>query len=514
MPPKRAPAKAGKAKATLAGVNGIKDGPTTKSPAEVIPPQSHVPNKKGRASVKRGRNEPEDEPTEAQTTRKKPRSATPERVVKPIARQPPALNTRPSRKLDIFVFGSGSFGELGLGHKKHKGESPDEVARPRLNHNLLAEKVGVVQVACGGMHAIALTADNKVLTWGVNDDKALGRESSWGEDSEDDGESDSGLDAAESTPGEVDLSIAGGSQFVRVAATDSASFVLTEDGLVYGWGSFRGADGILGFTGDVDMQPTPIHIPGLKDITSLAAGSNHMLALDKDGKVWSWGSGSHLQLGRRPMVRRGGPRATLIPALCGHFTKRNYAVKIGAGSFHSFCIDNNGTVWSWGLNNFSQTGHAYGSGNTDSLVATPTKVTDLSNIVHIDGGEHHSAACSANGELLTWGRIDSHQVGISEDLFDDENTIFDDRGRARILYKPTVVPDLNVSFVATGTSTTIAITSDGKAYSWGFSESWQTGLGTKDDVPVPTLIDPRDVLNKKLIWAGSGGQYSMLAAAH
>lgn len=153
----------------------------------------------------------------------------------------PVLNSRPSKKLDIYVFGAGEFGELGLGNKKHEDKRPTNVKKPRLNHLLSAEKVGVVQISCGGMHNIALTHDNKVLTWGVNDDKALGRETNWeGDDDDDDDDDDAGLDPQESTPAEVDFSsLDKKPNFVQVAATNSASFALTDDGDVYGWGTFR-----------------------------------------------------------------------------------------------------------------------------------------------------------------------------------------------------------------------------------------------------------------------------------
>lgn len=151
------------------------------------------------------------------------------------------INTRPTEKLDIFVFGAGEFGELGLGNKKHEGKRPTNVKKPQLNHLLAAEKVGVVQLSCGGMHNIALTHDNKVLTWGVNDDKALGRETNWeGDDDDDDDDDDAGLDPQESTPAEVDFSsLDQKPNFVQVAATNSASFALTDGGDVYGWGTFR-----------------------------------------------------------------------------------------------------------------------------------------------------------------------------------------------------------------------------------------------------------------------------------
>lgn len=54
------------------------------------------------------------------------------------------------------------------------------------------------------------------------------------------------------------------------------------------------------------------------------------------------------------------------------------------------------------------------------------------------------------------------------------------------------------------------MTSEGTAYSWGFSTNYQTGQGTIDDIEVPTLIDNTAVRGKKLIAAGAGGQFSIL----
>ncbi|KAI1136380.1 RCC1/BLIP-II [Hypoxylon sp. FL0543] len=435
---------------------------------------------------------------------------------------PPVINTRPSQRLNVFVFGEGNFGELGLGNERHEGKKPINVKRPRLNHNLLPDTVGVVQVACGGMHAVALTANNKILTWGVNDLKALGREPVFkdpGSDvdgSGDEGEDDDfkGLDFGESTPGEVDLSSLGEvPQFVQVAATDSASFALTETGDVYGWGTFRGSDGVLGFTQDIKVQPTPIQVPGLKDITSLAAGTSHMMALDRHGKVFTWGYGGEYQLGWKPVSRHAGPRATLEPHVCGRFTTRRYAVKIGAGSYHSFYIDNYGKLWSWGLNNFAQTGHPDRAGMDGAIVTTAKLVRALRdyNIVQVDGGLHHSLVCTADGTLIVWGRIDGHQVGLQRGLFHEENSIMDENGKPRILVKPIGIP-LPTSFIAANSDTSIVISTKGKAYSWGFSANYQTGLGTEDDVETPTGIDNSAVRGEKIVWAGLGAQYGMLAS--
>jgi len=56
----------------------------------------------------------------------------------------------------------------------------------------------------------------------------------------------------------------------------------------------------------------------------------------------------------------------------------------------------------------------------------------------------------------------------------------------------------------------IAITTDGQAYSWGFSANYQTGQGTDDDVEEATLIDNTALRGKQMNWAGAGGQYSVI----
>lgn len=365
------------------------------------------------------------------------------------------INDLPAKLLDVFVFGEGSSGELGLGSKRVNGKKPIDVKRPRLNENLAAQSVGVVQIACGGMHAVALTKNNKILTWGVNDQGALGRDTNWdgglrdmdnadGSDSEDD-DDDTGINPSESTPIEVPADgFAPGTKFVQVAASDSASFALTEDGRVYGWGTFRSSDGILGFTEDIKVRNTPMLLPSLKNIKSLAAGSNHILALDHKGNVVAWGCGQQNQLGRRIIERN--KMSSLIPQGVG--LPRGKIVKIACGSYHSFAIDKDGRVWGWGLNNFGEIGVQSNAGEDDAVILKPAKITYLEDykIADIDGGVHHSLACSDKGDLLAWGRVDGFQVGFELDKLDKEHLIFDERGNARILVKPTLLPGKSLCY--------------------------------------------------------------------
>ncbi|KAI9785558.1 MAG: hypothetical protein M1839_009299 [Geoglossum umbratile] len=435
-----------------------------------------------------------------------------------------ALNVSPSTKLEIFVFGEGSSGELGLG----PSSTSTEVRAPRINPLLHSETVGVVSVACGGMHNVALTHDNRVYTWGINDESTLARDTRWdgairgigvgGSSAESD--SDSGLNPLESTPAPIPAdSFPADTKFVQVAAGDSSTFILTQDGLVYGWGTFRDDNGIYGFTLDshnhiTKVQIRPMLIPGLSDITSLSVGNDFVLALDARGTVFAWGTGPQAQLGRRLVERRRS--IALLPAVVG-FPKKNVKIKsIHAACNHAFAIDTNGDTWAWGLNNFAQTGIADGAGKSGSVIPTPRRVLSLGNKMRmVVGGSHHSIGITHNGECLVWGRIDGGQMGleIAKLPVDDPKKVIVERGKARILLEPISIPIPNCVYAAAGPDHNIVITSEGKAYSWGFNATFQCGQGTDDDIPVAKLMNGKAIREKKIIWAGAGGQYSMLASA-
>ena len=156
-------------------------------------------------------------------------------------KRPKTTHHDPSRRLDVFVCGSGEYGELGLGEKKWKGKAPNIAQTPRINHLLDSHDIGISQVAVGGMHCAALTYNSKVLTWGVNDDGALGRDSDMVENEDDSDADEFGLDPGESIPTSIPPKSFSDSplRFSQVAANDCATFALTNDGFVYGWGTFR-----------------------------------------------------------------------------------------------------------------------------------------------------------------------------------------------------------------------------------------------------------------------------------
>jgi regulator of chromosome condensation len=201
----------------------------------------------------------------------------------------------------------------------------------------------------------------------------------------------------------------------------------------------------------------------------------------------------------------------LVPREFG--LQRKNIAKIGCGDYHSFAIERSGKVYSWGLNTFGQTGVPKDEDDENNTIKTPTVVERLSNfnIKQIVGGGHHTLSVTESGQVLIWGRIDNAQGGIEVSKLNKDDLFFDENEKPRFLVKPAVLPDIDGEFVAAATDNCLVITKGGEAYSWGFSANYQTGQGTTEDIKVATRIDNTAVRHKKLVWCGAGGQFSVLA---
>ena len=99
----------------------------------------------------------------------------------------------------------------------------------------------------------------------------------------------------------------------------------------------------------------------LSNIKAIAAGGGHSLALDNNGTVWAWGYNGYGQLGN------GSSGASHpVPVQVKNL---NNIKAIAAGYNHLLALDNNGTVWAWGYNEYGQLGNG-----TNSLAPQPVPV--------------------------------------------------------------------------------------------------------------------------------------------
>jgi hypothetical protein len=150
---------------------------------------------------------------------------------------------------------------------------------------------GVIAVATGDSHVLALTADGTLWAWGANFDGELGTGAS---------------DGFSAVPVQVQ-GLSGAGEVKTIAAGGDHSLALTAAGQVYTWGANH--DGQLGIE-DSDQEDTPVPSTALTSVSAIAAGTYYSLAVTSGGDVYTWGENSLGQLGRVPT----GWAATQRPA--------------------------------------------------------------------------------------------------------------------------------------------------------------------------------------------------------
>lgn len=68
----------------------------------------------------------------------------------------------------------------------------------------------------------------------------------------------------------------------------------------------------------------------------------------------------------------------------------------------------------------------------------------------------------------------------------------------------------SISDVACGAYNSFALGKDGHLFVWGFGTNHQMGFGTSDDVCEPTILQSKQLKNKRILQVSSGGQHSLM----
>jgi hypothetical protein len=138
-----------------------------------------------------------------------------------------------------------------------------------------------------------------------------------------------------------------------------------------------------------------VTFPEHEELTKIIGGSSHALALTASGEIYSWGSNSDNQLGRRNDAFYNVPQKIDKPP--GNPVK---FTEISAGATSSMALDEEGFVWVWGDNHRGQMGLM---DNSDRLVAT--KNPHMEGVVGIASGWKHCAALTKSGDVYVQGLL-------------------------------------------------------------------------------------------------------------
>ncbi|MDD2913580.1 MAG: RCC1 repeat-containing protein, partial [Candidatus Pacebacteria bacterium] len=268
-----------------------------------------------------------------------------------------------------------------------------------------------------------------------------------------------------------------------VAGGYSFSLALKSDGTVYAWG--YNVNGQLGNGTTTDSVTVPVQVKGvggvgyLTDITSITAGNYHALALKSDGTVYAWGRNYNGELGDGTQTNKYTPVQVKGVGGTGYLT--NIESFIGGASY-SLALKSDGTVYSWGANYSGQ----LGDGTTTNKY-TPVQVKGvggvdyLTSIVHVAAGYHHTLALKSDGTVYSWGYNEYGALG--DGTTTNKYTPVQVKGVGGAGYLSSIE-----NIWAGSVFFSMALKDDGTVWTWGSNEYGQLGDGTTTTRYTPVQV--------------------------
>jgi alpha-tubulin suppressor-like RCC1 family protein len=232
---------------------------------------------------------------------------------------------------------------------------------------------GVVAIAAGGHHALALKLDGSVWAWGDDTFGQLGRGTVGGQSSF-------------AVRVRRDAQNVLGSA-VGIGAGVDFSFAVLDGGTAVGWG--ENSDGALANGSTATEAPFPVQVEvdnntPLQNVTEASGGFDHSLFRTTNGTVYAAGDNFVGQLGRgNSGTGTNQLFAVLVPDLTGVSDAQ-------AGGQNSLARLTDGTVLAWGSNVVGQLGN--GTHGVETSVSSPTQVPGISSITAIGTGNAHELA--------------------------------------------------------------------------------------------------------------------------
>ena len=222
------------------------------------------------------------------------------------------------------------------------------------------------------------------------------------------------------------------------------------DGTLWVWG--QNSCGALG-TGDLVNRSSPVQTAAggttwkmvcAKGRFQASSACGDAAAIKTDGTLWVWGGGGPSGiLGTGTTIAISSPSQTVA----GGTTWKQ--VSIGSGG-NMAAVKTDGTLWTWGSNACGQLGI------TGSCVSSPIQVGSDTTWKQVSFGNSHIMAVKTDGTLWAWGCNTCGELGIT-DLASKSSPV-------QVVY-----PNKCWCQVAIGRCNSIAIASDGTAWTAGYS---------------------------------------------
>lgn len=364
-----------------------------------------------------------------------------------------ALVIAPAATASAASFGAEAWGYNASGQLGNGSTTISRVAVP------VQGLTGVIAIAAGGEHGLALLGDGTVMAWGSNREGQLG--------------------TGNTTASHVPVAVPGLTGVTAIAAGKQFSLALLANGTVMAWGA--NPEGQLGNGSKALKSAVPVAVKGLSGAKAVSAGGEHSLALLSNGAVMSWGANTEGQLGNGKFAKSNVP--VTVKALSG-------ATAVAAGGEHSLALLGNGTVMSWGANEFLQLGtkgtlKKIGGGEPEEEPEyeeiqvensnVPVTVQNLTGVTAVAAGRLHNLALLGDGTVMAWGDNGLDQLGNG--------------ASGGTTAMPSAVSGLGgVSAISAGGAHNLALLAGGTVTAWGYNPDGQLGNGAVVNSPVPVAV--------------------------
>lgn len=208
---------------------------------------------------------------------------------------------------------------------------------------------------------------------------------------------------------------------------------------------------------------TSLTIEGIHFV-AVSTQYNFSLGLTSEGTVYSWGENNFGQLGNGTLTNSNVPVQVMTPT--GPLTG---ITAISSGNFHAMALSPT-DVFTWGDNTDGVLGNGAGP---RFLFATPVSAMHNAGVTDIAAGGSYSLVLIPSVGVYSWGHGPHGQLGA---------------GITDTTLTPYLIPGLTAATeIQAGRYHNLALTPSG-LYAWGLNNEGQLGDGTLINRDVPTLV--------------------------
>ena len=219
------------------------------------------------------------------------------------------------------------------------------------------------------------------------------------------------------------------------------------------------------YTGD--NYSSPIQIPGTGWAKYVSGGSKTMAAIKTDGTLWTWGRNQYGQTGHNNTTggATGISSPTQVPG-----TTWDYVIT----DARSMGVKTDGTLWSWGFNNQGALGLNQ-SANPAISISSPTQIGSETTWTtkFTTSGAYTNGVIKTDGTLWMWGLNGVGQLG---------------QGNTTKYSSPVQVPGTTWAAVDCSSDVVKATKTDGTLWAWGENNYGALGQNDRTDRDSPVQI--------------------------